>query len=181
MTTKSGSVSIGETSLLWNNTLTWMDELMQCRVEIWSWLFTRTIRDPNWEIIKRNLPLENIEATIDQLWRFYSLWLWILAPYMEKVNTSINSCRSDKITWFDGKYKINEDIHFLKILTIMLYWPESLPKELNIPNLIQRFNRVERENHPEFILKQNGILTGSWSINLALLEKDLEKSSKLVS
>lgn len=182
MSSESGSVSLSETSILWNNTFTWMNDLMKCRVEIWSWPLTRTIRDPNLKIIKENIPLENIDTTIHQLSRFYSLWLWILAQHMEYVNASINANRSDKITWFDGSYEINEDMHFLKILAITLYWADCLRKiELNIPNLIRLFNRPEREFNPQFILKEKWILTDSWSINLALLDKDLEKSSKEVS
>lgn len=181
MSSESGSVSLWDTNIMWNNSFAGMNELMNCRLVVWNNNLTRTIVTPGLKIIAANIPLENIDSTIHQLWRFFTLWLWVLAPYMKQISESIKKGRPDSITWLDWDYDIGEDTRFLKILAVSLYWEENLPKEQNIPNLIQMFNRVDRKQQPKYILKQKWILTDSWTIILGLLDTELKAASKKIT
>lgn len=181
MSSENGSIRLAETNIWWFDSFQWVNELMNCKVQIWdNWIFTRTLRSPNGMIIAENIPLENINSTLQQLWRFYALGLWSLAPYMEQIATSIWKSRSDKITGLDGSFNINEDTKFLKILTVMIYGEDSLPAESNIPNLIRLFNRTWHENDPKYILLQKGILQDTGWINIIKLDSNLQDSSKKV-
>jgi hypothetical protein len=182
MSSDTGSVRLWETNIWWTNTYNGMNDLMNCKVEVWDgWIFSRTIRSPEWKIVAENIPLENINGTIQQLWRFYSLGLGSIAPYMKDVATSIWKSRPDSITGLDGGFDINEDTKFLKILAIMLYGEDSLPKEMNIPNLVQVFNRTWREYDPKYALMQKGILQDTGGINMIRLDAELQSSSKKVA
>jgi hypothetical protein len=118
-----------------------MNELMSCKVEVGDGVFTRTIKTPEGQIVAKNVPLDNIDSTIQHLGRFYALGLGSLAPYMEQVSASIAKSRPDKITGLDGEFGINEDTKFLKIIATMLYGKDNLPTDPNIPNLIALFNK----------------------------------------
>lgn len=178
MSSDSESIKLGETSIMWHNSFAGMNTLMNCRVEVGeSWVFSRTIRTPEWQIIAENIPLENISTTIQQLARFYTIWLWPLVPKMKEVNNYISKVRPDAIWWTDGTYGIKEDEKFLRIMAIMLYGEEKLPWEKNIPNLIRVFNQPGRENEPSFALKQKWILTETGWVNETVLEEQLKMAS----
>lgn len=182
MSSENGSMRLSETNILWNNSFQWMSELMNCKVEVWdSWLLTRTIRSPEWVIVAENVPLENIDSTIQQLGRFYALWLGSLAPYMQQVSVSIGKSRPDKITWLDGDFGISEDTKFLKILATMLYGQDSLPTDPNIPNLIAIFNRQWQENNPKYLLRKKWIVQDTWGMNTTRLDIELQLASKKVT
>ncbi len=181
MSSESGSIRLSETNIWWFDNFTWMNELMNCRVEVGdNWVFTRTIKSPEGIVIAENVPLENIDSTIQQLWRFYVLGLWVLAPYMKQISTSIGKSRPDKVSGLDGNFDIKEDEKFLKILAIMLYGRDSLPTDSNIPNLIRLFNKPWQENNPKYILKQKWIINDSGAINTIRLDTELQNSSKEV-
>lgn len=179
---KAWGIKLSESDIMGLNTSQWMSTLMNCSIEICDDNhFTRTIKNPDGEIIAKDIPLQNIKSTIQQLGRFYSGWLGKLAPYMQQVWNAINSTRPDHITGLDGTYNGTEDIKFLKIFAITLYGENSLPEDLSIPNLLKLFNKPNHENSPEFKLKQLGILKESGWINSEILEKQLQAASKKVS
>ncbi|MDD2693456.1 MAG: hypothetical protein PHY14_00815 [Candidatus Gracilibacteria bacterium] len=178
MSEESGSVKLGETSIMGQNSFVGMNELMNCRVEVGdSGVLSRTIRTPEGQIIAKNIPVENIPTTIEQLGRFYAIGLGPLVPKMERVNAYISKVRPDAIGGTDGTYGIREDEKFLRIMTILIYGQEKIPKETNIPNLIRVFNQPGRENNPALILKQKGILRESGGINDIALKEQLETAS----
>lgn len=181
MSSDTWSVRLWETNISWITTLNGMNDLLNCRVEVWdNWVFCRTIRSPEWEVIAKNIPLKFINDTIEQLWRFYSLGLGSLAPYMKDVGISISKNRPDGITGLNG-YNKNEDTKFLKICAIMLYGEELLPKEMNTPNLVQMFNRRWREYDPKYVLMQKWILQDTGGVNTTRLDEELQNSSKKVA
>ena len=180
MTSKMGSIEISKTNLIWNNTLSWINDLMNCRVEIWDNVFNRTIMSPDGQVIAKNVPLHAIEGTLQEIGRFYSIWLGKLAPYMDQIHLAINKNRPDKITSSDGGFEATEDTKFLKVFATMLYGPESLPSDLNIPNLVKVFNQVDPKKDPVFILRQRWILTETGGVNTILLENELWEASRKI-
>lgn len=182
MSKDNWSIKLSDTNVLWSNSLNWIDELLNCRIEVCRWNpLNRTIRSAEWDIIAKNVPLEKINGTIEQLGSFYVSWLWKLAPYMKTIWNSINSVRSDHVSWLDWEYSLTENTKFLKIFAIMLYGEDNIPSDPNIPNLIKLFNSTQRENNPEYLLKKKWILWDSGSINPIVLEKNLQEASKKVA
>ncbi|MBX9808817.1 hypothetical protein K2X92_00300 [Candidatus Gracilibacteria bacterium] len=176
----NGSVSLGETNILGNESFVGINELMNCKVEVGDGVFSRTIRSPEGNIIAKNVPLNSIESTIGQLGRFYALGLGNLAPYMEQINASIGKSRTDKVTGLDGNFDISEDKKFLKILATMIYGESAIPEDANIPNLIGLFNRIGKENNPKLLLKQKGIIDDNGIVNIMRLDTDLQDASRKI-
>lgn len=158
-----------------------INEFMKCKIEIGDGGYlTRTIRNPEWEIIEKDVPLENIDETLNQIQRLYTMWLWILAPKMKEINTAITNARPDAISgekWIYGKV---EDKKFLTIIATMLYGEENLPKEKNIPNMLQLFHRTDRQYDPILVMKQKWILNESWLVQSTILEKNLKNASSQI-
>lgn len=182
MSSDVGSIRLSNIAMEWWIQLPRISELMNCKMEIWdAWVFSRTIRSPDWKVVAENIPLENITSTITQLGRFYMIGIWALAPYMQEISKWISNVRSDKVTWLDGDYAVNEDKKFLKIMGTMLYGESSIPSDPNIPNLMRLFSKVWRENDPSYILRQKWFINDSGSINTFRLAEWLEAASKKVS
>jgi hypothetical protein len=181
MSNEDWSIRLGNLTLEWWIQLPWINELMNCKMEIWDkWNLSRTIKAPDGTVIVENKPLENIPNILEQLSRFYSMNLWVLAPYMEKI-TEWLSQRWDKISAIHNEYTLTEDTKFLKIFITMIYGKESIPDDPSLPNLLKVFNRTWREQSPEYLLKQKWIVTQDWIVNTVTLDSNIKSASSLIS
>lgn len=171
------TLRIGDVTFSWNS-IAGIGELMNCSVVTGNDnMFSRDIVSPRWEIILKDVPLSSLKPCIDQLSRYYLLWLWQLAPYMNLMSKTISKTRPDSIWGLNGDYSSKEDIIFLKSLTALIYGKDMIPKEPTPANFTSLFHSTDPENNPTRRLKWLWILRDDGSVDDILLQDLLKKAA----